>query len=221
VLIPVVLADGWLCRVISGSGLRPPGESSVDPKGIPTRTTVVEPRLVGELAEAVGLDEAIAEPLAHVPEAFPDVPAESNKGVGTGTPAVTEPGAVIAVDDAMPDVPGMEVVDCAEAPMPEQAVEAVSEPSAAVPATLALTPGVASSVAPSGIPVVPTAAPGPNPSGELTPSGAGAPVIMPTWAKAEPQANKEQPTAAIRNGLMENSPIRTCVVTPPDDREAP
>ncbi|MGA7995092.1 MAG: hypothetical protein WCA28_09295, partial [Bradyrhizobium sp.] len=72
--------DGWLCRVMSGSGLRPPGDSSVEPRGIPTRPTVVEPRLVGELAEAVGPDEAIAAPPAHVPEAFPDMPAESNKG---------------------------------------------------------------------------------------------------------------------------------------------
>jgi hypothetical protein len=39
-----------------------------------------------------------------------------------------------------------------------------------------LTPGVASSVAPSGMPVAPTGAPGPNPSGEVTPSELGAPV---------------------------------------------
>ena len=202
VLIPVVIADDWLCSVMSGSGLRPPGESSVEPRGIPARPTVVEPRLVGELAEAVGLDEEIAEPLAHVPEAFPVMPAESNKGVGTATPAVTEP----AVEVPRPEVPGTEVVDCAEAPIPGHAVEAVIEPSAAVPARLGLTPGVASSVAPSGIPVAPTGAP--NPSGEVMPGDVGAPVIMPTWAKAGPLPSKEQVTAAIRNGLMENSPIR-------------
>ena len=77
--------------------------------------------------------------------------------------------------------------------MPEQAVEAVIEPSAAVPAGGVLTPGVAISVAPSGIPVAPTGAPGPIPSGEVAPSGAGAPVIMPTWAKAGLQAGKDRP----------------------------
>jgi hypothetical protein len=217
VLVPVVIADGWLCRVMSGSGLRPPGESSVDPMGTPTRPTVVdrEPRPAGEEAEAVALDDAVAVPLAHVPEAFPDMPVESNNGVGTGAPDVMAPVAVMPVDDIelvvveapMPEVPGMEVVGCAEAPMPEHAVEAVIEPSAAVPTGGVLTPGVASSVAPSGIPVAPTGAPGPNPSGEVTPSDMGAPVTMPTWAKAGPQPNKQQATAAIKNRLMENSPL--------------
>lgn len=215
VLIPVVTVDvtvdGWLCTVISGSGLRPPGESSVEPRGIPTRPTVDSaPRLAGEEAEAVALDDVIPVPLVHVPEAFPDMPVESNKGVGAGVPDVMPPVVVIAFgvgEVTMPEVPGMEVVGCAEAPMPEQAVEAVIEPSAAVPATLALTPGVAISVAPSGIPIGPTGEPEPSPSGEVTPSGAGAPVIMPTWAKAGSHPNREQATAAIRNGLMENSPI--------------
>jgi len=211
VLVSVVTVEGWLCTVMSGSGLRPPGESSVEPSGIPTRPTVDSaPRPVGEEAEAVALDDAIAVPLAHVPEAFPDMPVESNKGVGAGVPDIMAPVVVIAFGVAevtMPDVPGIEVVGCAEAPIPEQAVEAVIEPSAAVPATLALTPGVASSVAPSGIPVAPTGVPGPSPSGEVTPSGAGAPVTMPTWAKAGPLPSNKQVTAAIRNGLMESSPI--------------
>lgn len=210
-LIPVVIVDGWLCRVMSGSGLRPPGESSVEPRGIPARPPVdCEPRPVGEEADAVALDDAAAVPLTQVPEALPDRPEESNKGVGAGVPDIMAPVVVItfgAVEVTMPDVPGMDVVGCAEAPIPEHAVEAVIEPSAAVPATFALTPGVAISVAPSGIPVAPTGEPGPSPSGEVTPSGAGAPVIMPTWAKAGPALNTEQATAAIRNGLMENSPM--------------
>ena len=161
VLIPVVTVEGWLCMVMSGSGLRPPGESSVEPREIPTRPTVdCTPRPVGEEAEAVALDDAIAVPLAQVPEAFPDKPVESNKEVGAGVPDVMAPVAVIAFGAevvTMPDVPGIEVVGCAEAPIPEQAVEAVIEPSAAVPTGGVLTPGVASSVAPSGIPVAPTA----------------------------------------------------------------
>jgi hypothetical protein len=206
VLIPVVTVDGWFSRVMSGSGLRPPGESSVEPNGIPALPTVdCPPRPVGEEAEAVALDDAAATPLTHVPEAFPDMPVESNKGVGAGKPEVMVPAPVMpfgVTEVAMPDVPGMAVVGCAEAPIPEQAVEAVIEPSAAVPATLALTPGVAISVAPSGIPVGPTGEPGPSPSGEVTPSGAGAPVTMPTWAKAGLQPSSEQAAAAIKKRLI-------------------
>ena len=58
------------------------------------------------------------------------------------------------------------------------------EPRGDVPAAVGLTPGVAISVAPSGIPVTPTGAPGPIPSGEVTPSGMGAPVPTVTWAHA-------------------------------------
>lgn len=163
------------------------------------------PRLVGEEADAVGLEEAVAVPLAHVPEAFPDRPAESNKGVGAGVAPVMAPLAVI--EFAMPEVPGMEVVDCADAPMPEHADASVIDPNAAVPATDELMPGVASSVAPSGMPVGPTGAPGPIPSGEVTPNVEGAPVIMPTWANAGLQHNKGQATAAINIGFMERSPI--------------
>jgi hypothetical protein len=223
--VSVVTVDGWLCTVMSGSGLRPPGDSSVEPNGIPTRPTVdCAPRPVGEEAEAVALDDVAAVPLAQVPEAFPDMPVESNSGVGAGVPDVMAPLVVMAfgvVDVTMPDVPGMEVVGCAMAPIPEQAVEAVIEPSAVVPATLALTPGVAISVAPSGIPVGPTGEPGPSPSGEVTPSGAGAPVIMPTCAKAGPQPNTAQATAVIRNGLMSKLPEVNCSITPPADPEAP
>jgi len=175
--------------------------------GIPTRPTVVErdPRPLGEEADAVALDDAAAVPLAQVPDALPDNPAESNKGVGAGVPVVMAPVAVIVfgvVEVPMPEIPGTAVDNCAEAPMPEHAVEAVIEPSAAVPAADGLTPGVASSVAPSGMPVAPTGAPGPNPSGEVTPSEAGAPVTMPTWAKAGPQPDSEQATAAIKNRFM-------------------
>jgi len=193
---------------MSGSGLSPPGESSVDPMGIPTRPTVVPPapRPLGEEADAVALDDAAAVPLTQVPDALPDKPAESNKGVGAGVTVVMAPVPVViafgAVDMPIPEVPGMEVDNCAAAPMPEHAVEAVIEPSAAVPAADGLTPGVASSVAPSGMPVAPTGAPGPNPSGEVTPSEAGAPVTMPTWAKAGPDPHREQATAAIKNRFM-------------------
>jgi hypothetical protein len=82
-----------------------------------------------------------------------------------------------------------------------------------------LTPGVASSVAPSGIPVTPTEAPGPIPSGEVTPSEAGAPVTMPTCANAGLPHSNASANAVINNRFIEVSP--TWPITPRDDREAP
>jgi hypothetical protein len=91
VLVAVAATGGWLCMAISGNGLRPPGESSVDPMGIPTRPTVeLEPRPAGEEFDAAGLEDAVTVPPApaHVPEAFPDRPAPSNRGVGADAPPV-------------------------------------------------------------------------------------------------------------------------------------
>jgi hypothetical protein len=70
-----------------------------------------------------------------------------------------------------------------------------------------LTPGDASSVAPVGIPVVPTNPSGPLASGEVAPSGG---VSVPTWAKAGLPHNKGQAAAAIKKGLMAHLPVDTC-----------
>jgi hypothetical protein len=166
-VVPVGTTGDWLCTVMSGKGLTPPVASSVDPMGMPTRPTVDREPRPGDEADAVGLDDAVVVLLAHVPEAVPAMPVLSNKGVGAPVMALL----VLAIE-----VPGLEF------PRLEHAVAAVIEPRADVPAAPGLMPGVASSVAPSGIPVAPTATPGPIPSGEVTPSGAGAPVIMPTCA---------------------------------------
>jgi hypothetical protein len=85
---------------------------------------------------------------------------------------------------------------------------------------LGLTPGVASSVAPSGIPVAPTGAPGPIPSGDVTPSVAGAPVIMPTWANAGLPYSKGSATVKIKKPLIEVPPICRAI-TPRAKREGP
>src|SRR3954465_13348163 len=54
-----------------------------------------------------------------------------------------------------------------------------------------LTPGGASSVAPSGIPGAPTGAVGPMPSGEVTPSAGGnAPIVTCAEAAALPSSDK-------------------------------
>lgn len=166
-VVPVETKGDWLCTVMSGKGLTPPVASSVDPRGMPTRPTVDREPRPGDEADAVGLDDAVVV-LAHVPEAVPAMPRLSNKGVG----AAVAPVMVLLV--LAIEVPALEF------PRLEHAVAAVIEPRADVPAAPGLMPGVANSVAPSGIPVAPTAAPGPIPSGEVTPSGAGAPVIVPT-----------------------------------------
>jgi hypothetical protein len=55
--------------------------------------------------------------------------------------------------------------------MPEHVVAVVVGPTGDAPDVVGLTPGVASSVAPSGMPVPATGAPEPIPSGEVMPRG--------------------------------------------------
>jgi hypothetical protein len=201
--VPVGTIGDWLCTVMSGRGLRPPVASSVDPIGIPTRALVREP-MPDDDVDAVVLEDAVVL-LAHVPEAVPDTPVPSNKAVGADIPVADIPVAdVPAVIPLVPaiDVPGLEDIGCADAPTPEHVAAEVIEPSAEVPAAAGLMPGAASSVAPSGIPVPPMGAPGPMPSGEVTPSAPGAPVTIPTWAIAGPPHNKGHVTATIKKGLM-------------------
>jgi hypothetical protein len=202
VLVPVGTTDGWLWRM-SGNGLMPPVASSVDPIGIPARPTVDREPIPGDEADAVGLEDAVAVPVAHVPEAVPDTPVLSNKGVGADIPIVMV--LLLVIEFPALETPESEVDCCADAPTPEHVKAAVMPPRGDVPAALGLTPGVVSSVAPSGIPVVPTGAPGPIPSGDVTPSEAGAPVIAPTWANAGPQHNKT--AARMKNASVECSPI--------------
>src|SRR5882757_6858677 len=112
---PVGTAGCWLCTVMSGKGLRPPVASSVDPMGMPTRPTVERELRPGDEADAVGLEDAVVVLLAHVPEAVPDRPVLSNRGVG----AVVAP--VIALLVLAIEVPGLEL------PGLEHAVAAVIE----------------------------------------------------------------------------------------------
>ena len=148
--------------------------------GTPTRPMPDREPLPGDEADAPGLEDAVVPP-AHVPEAVPDMPVLSNRAVGADIPPVAP--LVPAIEVPGLEFPGPEVVGCADAPILEH-VPAVMEPRADVPAAVGLTPGVAISVAPSGIPVTPTDAPGPIPSGEVMPSGTGAPVPTVTCAHA-------------------------------------
>jgi hypothetical protein len=173
----------------------------VDPSGIPARPTVVREPTVGDEADAVGLDDAVVA-LAHVPDAVPAIPVSSNSGVGAEVPDMAP-----VAEDSPGSEPGVALV---EFPMPEAAVciapmvlehtegvVIVIAPEAEELDVIGLTPGVASSVAPSGRPVVPTGAAAPIPSGEVTPSG-GVTAPMPTCANAAPTLHNDQTVAATK-----------------------
>ena len=178
-------ADGLAVRV-SGGGLRPPTLSSVEPKGMPTRPTAdVDPIPVGDEADAAGaIDELLA---AQVPDAVPPRP----------------PPSKIVVE---PDVPGFAMpVELPSAPAPEHAVAPpIAGTTGDAPDVIGLTPGDASSVAPSGIPVGATGAAGPMPSGDVMPSGDGPGDVgsPPIWADAEPEPNNAAVIATINRRVI-------------------
>ncbi|WGD50088.1 hypothetical protein QA641_31315 [Bradyrhizobium sp. CB1650] len=138
--------------------------------------------------------------VAHVPDAVPAIPVPSNSGVGADVPDI----APVAEDSPGSEPP----VPLVELPMPEVAVciaPVVLEHAEGVVIALeadeldviGLTPGVASSVAPSGTPVTPTGAAAPIPSGEVTPSG-GVTALMPTCATAALTSHNDQMVAATK-----------------------
>jgi hypothetical protein len=124
-------------------GLRPPPPISVEPSGMPTGPTD-EP---GPIDEASGTD-AVAD-AAHGPGAVAVMPPPSKS--------------------ALPDNVVLEFPVAAYAPVAEAPAH-VAPIKGEAPNVVGLTPGVASSVAPMGIPVCPTGALG-MPSGEVIPSG--------------------------------------------------
>ena len=152
-------------------GLRPPPPISVEPSGMPTGPTD-EP---GPIDEASGTD-AVAD-AAHGPGAVAVMPPPSKSAlpdnvvlefpVAAYAPVVGVPAAVEA--PIPPDAPviGLDVmadVGAGEAPAHVAPIKGEA------PNVVGLTPGVASSIAPMGIPVCPTGALG-MPSGEVIPSG--------------------------------------------------
>jgi hypothetical protein len=176
-------ADGLAVRT-SGGGLRPPTLSSVEPKGMPTRPTAdIDPIPVGDEADAAGAIDAV-----------PPRP----------------PPSKIVVE---PDVPGFAMpVELPSAPAPEHAVAPpIAGTTGDAPDVIGLTPGDASSVAPSGIPVGATGPAGPMPSGDVMPSGDGPGDVAspPTWADAEPQPNNAAVVTTINRRLMTGSSSRS------------
>ena len=177
-------------------GLRPPPPSSVEPSGIPTGPT-------GEPGEANGGD-AVAD-AAQVPCALAVMPPPSNGALPDS------PG----VELAMPAVPVVEAPIPADAPVIGLAVGVklpmaadvgkapthVAPTKGAAPDVVGLTPGVASSVAPRGIPVCPTGALG-TPSGDVMPKAGSGETLMRAWAEAEPQPRRTAVIATAKRAIM-------------------
>jgi len=167
---PIVGADGLGFSATDG-GLRPPPPISVEPSGMPTGPTD-EP---GPVDEASGTD-AVAD-AAHGPGAVAVMPPPSKSAlpdnvvlefpVAAYAPVVGVPAAVEAPIPADAPVIGLDVMADAGA---GEAPAHVAPIKGEAPNVVGLTPGVASSVAPMGIPVCPTGALG-MPSGEVIPSG--------------------------------------------------
>jgi hypothetical protein len=162
-------ADAFGLSAMNG-GLRPPPPSSVEPSGIPAGPTV-DP---GPIDEASGGD-AVADAV-QPPDVLPAIPPPS-KGAVPNVP-VTEPP--VPADAPVTGLPMLGDVPVVELPMAANGGvdETHGAPSIGeAPDVVGLTPGVASSVAPRGIPVCPTGAFG-MPSGEVRPSGGRGEVLM-------------------------------------------
>jgi hypothetical protein len=166
------------------TGLRPPAPSSVEPIGIPIRPMVdTEPIPVGDEADPAGPAKELPPVCGQPPDALPAMPPPSNAVVDVELPAVEMP---VPNDDPvmelpMPDdIPGPELTSPnedsgIEPPMPRHpALVTVVGTIGDAPDVNGLTPGVATAVAPSGIPAGRTGEAGPMPSGDVIPTGEGA-----------------------------------------------
>jgi hypothetical protein len=156
-------ADKFGLRATDG-GLRPPPPTSVEPSGIPTGPTV-DP---GPMDEAKGGD-AVAD-AAHVPDALAAMPPPSKSAV-LDNPVIelAMPAGAPVIELPIPaDAPVIGLPMAADAGAEETPAHGAPIKGAA-PEVVGLTPGVASSVAPRGIPVCPTGALG-MPSGDVMPS---------------------------------------------------
>jgi hypothetical protein len=145
-------------------GLRPPPPTSVEPSGIPAGPTV-DP---GPMDEAKGGD-AVAD-AAQVPGAVALMPPPSKSAV-LDSPVIKLPVPADAPVIGLPmpaDAPVIGPPMPADTPADEAPAHGAPIKGAA-PDVVGLTPGVASSVAPRGIPVCPTGALG-VPSGDVMPS---------------------------------------------------
>jgi hypothetical protein len=195
VIVVVTGAAGLIVRGVGG-GLSPPDPSSVEPSGTPRRPTAMEAMPVGDDADAAGCASDMLPATEQVPETVPLTPPPSKVDVEIDVPALDIPDPVEVADIALPmEVPVVELLmlvvspvlevpspkdACGiEPPMPEHALALpVVSASGEAPTTSGLVPGVAIAVAPRGMPVGATGAPGPMPSGDVMPTaGVGLPPI--------------------------------------------
>jgi hypothetical protein len=205
---------------------------SVDPIGIPVRAT--PPGAVGAVDVGVDDEVMLIEPEPHIPD-DPDV---------SSIPELVDiPDAADPDDIDVADVATVEDVVPVGVPPPSKVEVDPNISAGAVPTVehdvpllaivpvvevgIGLTPREAISVEPIGIPVMPTGAPGPLPSGEVMPSE-GVAVTVPTWAMAGLQHNKGQAVATIRKGFIGDpsgtsrvSHVRINRAMRRGDREAP
>jgi hypothetical protein len=186
-------AEEFGLRATDG-GLRPPPPSSVEPSGIPTMPTD-DP---GPIEEASGGD-AVADAV-QVPGAVAPIPPPS-KSVVLDSPCTELP---IPADAPVIGLPIPADAAVVELPMAAGAGEApahVAPIKGAAPDVVGLTPGVASSVAPRGIPVCPTGALG-MPSGDVMPSAGRGETFMRVCAEAEPQPKSTAAVAITKRVIM-------------------
>src|SRR5215831_11246970 len=172
-------ADGFGLSETDG-GLMPPLPSSVEPSGIPAGPTD-EP---GPNDEARG-GGAVAD-AAQASGALAAIPPPS-KSAGLDSPGI---------EPAMPaDAPVIGPPTPADTPA-DEAPAHVAPITGDAPDVIGLTPGVASSIAPRGIPVCPTGAFG-MPSGDVMPSAGRGETFMRAcaWAEAQPKRTAAVATA--------------------------
>src|SRR5262249_18942351 len=85
------IGDTGAIAIAGGSGLKPPGTSSLDPIGIPDRPTAAPaPNPPGEEADAAGFDAIDPPAVAHVPDIVPLLPPPSNGATGLDMPGVPD-----------------------------------------------------------------------------------------------------------------------------------
>src|SRR5215470_16657646 len=177
-------ADGFGLSATDG-GLTPRLPSSIEPSGIPAGPTD-EP---GPIDEAAGAD-AVAD-AAQAPGALAAIPPPS-KSAGLDRPGIklAMPADAPVIGPPTPADAGADEAPAHGAPI-----------KGAAPDVVGLTPGVASSVAPRGIPVCPTGAFG-MPSGDVTPSVGRGEVLMGACAWAAPQPRRTAAVATAKRVIM-------------------
>ena len=152
-------------------GLRPPPPNSIEPSGIPAGPTREPGEANGAVADA-----------AQAPCALAVMPPPSN-GALPDSPGIALARPAVLVEPAIPaDAPVIALAVGVKLPMAAGDAPAHVAPSkGAAPDVVGLTPGVASSVAPRGIPVCPTGALG-TPSGDVMPKAGSGETLMRAWA---------------------------------------